>query len=52
MVWEPININFTVESKPWTTEELHDFRKLTNEIKAKNAKKKLSVNKIRGKVIA
>ena len=37
---EPKNIDFTVESKPWTEEELRDFRMLMTKLKVKNATKK------------
>lgn len=42
LIREPKNVDFTVQSKPWTAEELRDFRKLMAEIKAKNATRKLS----------
>jgi hypothetical protein len=41
LIKEPKNVDFTVQSEPWTEEELKDFRKLMNELKVKNAKKKL-----------
>jgi hypothetical protein len=41
LIREPKNIDFTVRSEPWTELELCDFRKLMNEIKAKNAKPKI-----------
>ena len=40
LIREPKNVDFTVQSKPWTEEELRDFRKLMTELKAKNAKRK------------
>ena len=40
LIKEPKNIDFTVQSKPWTENELRDFRKLMTVLKAKNAKKK------------
>ncbi len=40
LIREPKNIDFTVQSEPWTEEELRDFRKLMAELKAKNAIKK------------
>ena len=46
------NIDFTGQSKPWTEEELRDFRKLMNELKAKNAKRKLPRLTARKKVTA
>ena len=41
LIREPKNIDFTVQSKPWTDEELVDFRKLMAELKAKNALRKI-----------
>lgn len=41
LIREPKNVEFTVQSKPWTEEELRDFRKLMNEMKAKNVKREL-----------
>lgn len=40
LIRESKNADFTVQSKPWTAEELRDFRKLMAEIKAKNAMRK------------
>ena len=40
LIKEPKNIDFTVQSKPWTEKELRDFRKLMTALKAKNTKKK------------
>lgn len=42
LIREPKNVDFTVQSKPWTEKELRDFRKLMTELKAKNAARKLS----------
>ena len=42
LIKEPKNVDFTVQSEPWTEEELKDFRKLMSELKAKTAKKKFS----------
>lgn len=41
LIREPKNVDFTVQSVPWTEEELCDFRKLMTELKAKNAARKL-----------
>jgi hypothetical protein len=43
LIRESKNANFTVQSLPWTEEELRDFRKLMNAIKAKNSKTKIKV---------
>ncbi|MCX6256883.1 MAG: hypothetical protein NTW49_03150 [Bacteroidia bacterium] len=40
LIKEPKNVDFTVQSEPWTEEELKDFRKLMNELKAINLKRK------------
>ncbi len=40
LIKEPKNIDFTIQSKPWTDVELKDFRKVMDELKAKNSKKK------------
>lgn len=51
---EPKHIDLSVKSKPWTENELVDFRKLMLEIKEKNRKKKLksSVSKTKSKKLA
>jgi len=36
LIREPKNVDFTVQSKPWTEVELSDFRNLMKQIKAKN----------------
>jgi len=40
LIKEPKNVDFTVQSEPWTEEELKDFRKLMSELKAKTEKGK------------
>jgi hypothetical protein len=52
LIKEPRNIDFTVQSEPWTEEELRDFRKLMNELKSKNAKKKKHPSPAKKKVNA
>ena len=52
LIREPKNVDFTVQSKPWTKVELRDFRKLMNELKAKNATRKLRGTTARNKVVA
>ena len=53
LIKEPKNVDFTVRSKPWTEEELRDFRKLMTALKKKNAAKKLRpVNKKKKKALA
>jgi len=52
LIKEPKNVDFMVQSEPWTEEELKDFRKLMNEIKTKNAKKKLRSSTTKKRVSA
>lgn len=52
LIREPKNVDFTVQSKPWTEEELRDFRKLMSELKARNVKRKLGRLPARKKVTA
>jgi hypothetical protein len=52
LIREPKNVDFTVESKPWTDEELRNFRKLMKEIKEKNAKKRTKTITKKKKVTA
>ncbi len=40
LIKEPKNIDLSTKSEPWTEQELLDFRKIMNEIKAKNAKRR------------
>jgi hypothetical protein len=40
LIKEPLDVHFSTKSKPWTEEELLDFRKIMSEIKAKNSKRK------------
>jgi hypothetical protein len=51
LIREPKNVDFTVQSTPWTEEELSDFRKLMTELKAKNVRKKIREVKVRKKVL-
>ena len=41
LIRESKNVDFTVQSKPWTEEEFRDFRKLINKLKLKNTKRKI-----------
>ncbi len=50
LIKEPKNVDLSTKSEPWTEQELADFRKIMQGIKAKNAKRKerslrLSTNK-------
>jgi len=41
LIKEPKNVDFNVQSEPWTEKELKDFRKLMNDLKAKSSKRKI-----------
>ena len=41
LIKEPKNVDLSTKSKPWTEQELTDFRKIMQGIKAKNAKRKV-----------
>ncbi len=40
LIKEPKNLDLSTKSEPWTDQELFDFRKIMQDIKAKNAKRK------------
>ena len=40
LIKEPKNIDLSTKSEPWTEQELVDFRKIMQDIKQKNAKRK------------
>ena len=40
LIREPKEVDFLIQSEPWTEKELADFRKLIKEQKAKRAKSK------------
>ena len=40
LIKEPKNVDLSTKSEPWTEQELSDFRKIMQDIKAKNAKNK------------
>lgn len=40
LIKEPKNVDLSTKSEPWTEKELAGFRKLMQEIKTKNAKRK------------
>jgi len=46
LIKEPKNIDFSTKSEPWTEEELVDFRKIMEDIKNKNAKRKEQVSRL------
>ncbi len=40
LIKEPKNVDLSTKSEPWTELELFDFRKIMQDIKDKNAKRK------------
>lgn len=40
LIKEPKNVDLSTKSEPWTKKELADFRKIMQDIKAKNTKRK------------
>jgi len=40
LIKEPKNVDLSTKSEPWTEQELTDFRKIMQEIKEKNSKKR------------
>jgi hypothetical protein len=44
LIKEPKNIDLSTKSKPWTEQELVDFRRLMQTLKARNAKRKLKMS--------
>ncbi len=40
LIKEPKNVDLSTKSEPWTEQELSGFRKIMQEIKTKNAKRK------------
>lgn len=49
LIKEPKNADFSVQSKPWTAEELRDFRKIMAKLKEKSASKKIRAAKSKKK---
>ncbi len=44
LIKEPLNVDFSTKSEPWTEKELSDFRKILEKIKAKNVRRKQKLN--------
>lgn len=40
LIKEPKNVDFYIKSEPWSEQELAEFRKIMQEFKMKNAKRK------------
>lgn len=41
IIREPKNVDLSTKSEPWSEQDLLDFRKIMQDIKAKNAKRKV-----------
>lgn len=52
LIKESKGADFSVQSIPWTEEELRDFRMLMNELKATNEKRKHRPKTTKRKVVA
>lgn len=46
LIKEPNNVDLSTKSEPWTKQELADFRKIMQGLKAKNARRKERGSKI------
>lgn len=44
LIREPKNVDLSTKSEPWSEQDLSDFRKIMQDIKAKNAKLKDKAN--------
>jgi hypothetical protein len=49
LIKEPRHLDLSTKSEPWTEQELSDFRKIMQEIKIKNAKRKQKVFRVNSK---
>jgi hypothetical protein len=49
LIKEPKNVDLSTKSQPWTEQELADFRKIMQNIKAKNAKRKVRTSRLKNK---
>ncbi len=49
LIKEPKNVDLSTKSEPWTEQELADFRKIMQDIKAKNARRKESALRLKSK---
>ena len=49
IIKEPKNVDLSTKSEPWTEQELSDFRKIMQDIKVKNAKRKERLLRLKSK---
>ncbi len=49
LIKEPKNVDLSTKSEPWTEQELSDFRKIMQDIKVKNAKRKERLLRLKSK---
>lgn len=52
LIREPKNVDFTKQSKPWTEEELRDFRKLMAKLKSRNKDDRFHLKNSKRKKVA
>jgi hypothetical protein len=50
LIKEPKNVDLSTKSEPWTEQELSEFRKIMQDIKAKNARRKKRALQLKSKV--
>jgi hypothetical protein len=48
LIKEPKNVDLSTKSEPWTEQELADFRKIMQDIKAKSKIRKERILQIKG----
>lgn len=51
LIKEPINVDFSTKSEPWSEKELADFRQIMQSIKAKNANRKNKIVRVKSKLL-
>lgn len=47
LIKEPVDVDLSTKSEPWTESELAEFREIMQRIKAKNAKRKTNATRTR-----
>jgi hypothetical protein len=50
LIKEPKNVDLSTKSEPWTEQELSDFRKIMQDIKTRNARRKERALQLKSKV--
>ncbi|GAB3996843.1 hypothetical protein GCM10028807_40480 [Spirosoma daeguense] len=47
LIKEPLEIDMSTKSEPWTEQELAEFREIMQQIKARNAKQKTNTSRLK-----